>query len=463
MHLWDCEFQGCRRPALQGLGNCLLCDRHLCRHHLKAEWHKCPDPDLDWNTYSTQYANAEARRLASLAGQINVPKLLERASLLRGGIQCRTVLSPKALSAMMGGQNCHAIITFNDGVEWIVRFRLEQVISPPPGMRDYILRSEAASLLFLQTHCSGIPSPKIYDWACQSDPGNEIGVGYIMMQKMEGRPLQWNGATHDQREKVLGQLVDIYLELEKHPFSSLGSLLPEASQQDGQSLQLGAFATPTYFSSKTGKSLGPFQKPQQELVAVNEAIGSMIATGEFGTMDPVDDYLMHLCRAELSKKFWINPQNSTTQSHEKFYLKHPDDKGDHILVNHEFDIVGVIDWEWARTVSKEDAFSSPCMMWPVSAFYDGSNELAEDEVKFARMYEDRGRPDLARCVREGRKIQRLAFATDNLNGGERDAIGLFGGLRSAFDPGDDLDWEAWKKAALERYKDDQVLQGLLAK
>lgn len=64
---------------------------------------------------------------------------------------------------MMGGQNCHAIITFNDGVEWIVRFRLEQVISPPPEMRDYILRSEAATLLFLQTHCSGIPSPKIYD------------------------------------------------------------------------------------------------------------------------------------------------------------------------------------------------------------------------------------------------------------------------------------------------------------
>lgn len=46
MPLWNCDFQGCRTPALQGHGDCLLCERHLCRHHLRAEWHDCPDPEV---------------------------------------------------------------------------------------------------------------------------------------------------------------------------------------------------------------------------------------------------------------------------------------------------------------------------------------------------------------------------------------------------------------------------------
>jgi hypothetical protein len=59
-----------------------------------------------------------------------------------------------------------------------------------------------------------------------------------------------------------------------------------------------------------------------------------------------------------------------------FYLKHPDDKGDHILVNDCSYIVGVIDWKWAQTVSRAEAFCSPCTLWPVAKFYEGSNELA---------------------------------------------------------------------------------------
>ncbi len=35
------------------------------------------------------------------------------------------------------------------------------------------------------------------------------------------------------------------------------------------------------------------------------------------------------------------------------------EKGDHILVNNSYDIVGIIDWEWSQTVSKAEAFCSP--------------------------------------------------------------------------------------------------------
>ncbi len=45
------------------------------------------------------------------------------------------------------------------------------------------------------------------------------------------------------------------------------------------------------------------------------------------------------------------------------------------------------------------------MMWPVSEFYNGSNELAADELRLAALFREKGREDLASCVMEGRKIQ----------------------------------------------------------
>lgn len=109
-----------------------------------------------------------------------------------------------------------------------------------------------------------------------------------------------------------------------------------------------------------------------------------------------------------------------------FYLKHYDDKGDHILVDDDYNITGIIDWEFASAEAKELAFSSPCMMWPVGDFYDGSNALSEDEVRFAAAFGRRGRGDLAELVRRGRRWQRFLFF---LGGG---VPWEYGRIRAAF-------------------------------
>ena len=49
------------------------------------------------------------------------------------------------------------------------------------------------------------------------------------------------------------------------------------------------------------------------------------------------------------------------------------------------------------------------MMWPSIEFYDGSNELTEDELRLAAIFRGRGRGDLSNCVINGRKVQRLFF------------------------------------------------------
>lgn len=352
---------------------------------------------------------------------------------------------------MMGNQNCHVEITFDDNVRWLARFRLARTSSPPLEVRDWILQSEAATMTYLQQNTC-IPTPKVFDWACESDPANELGVGYILMEKLDGIPLDWQAASLHQREKVMHQLVDIFLEIEKHTFKEMGSLVP--STKDIIDVQ--GLAHQSTF--RVGKGpLGPFSSSLEGSQAILESYLAMIATGEIDSCCPVDIYLVHRFCQDIVGSLWED-----VPSDGQFFLKHPDDKGDHILVNESFDIIGVIDWEWTQTVSKAEAFCSPCMMWPVAEFYDGSNELAADELRLAAIFREKGREDLANCVIEGRKVQRFFF-TLGLESSFLDTETLrplFAGLQRAFNF-EDEEWGSWKSKALEKCKDDKLLLELL--
>ncbi|KAG6222051.1 hypothetical protein E4U34_001615 [Claviceps purpurea] len=372
---------------------------------------------------------------------------------------------------MMGGQNCHAEITFEDGVVWLARFRIVSVIAPPPEVRDYILQSEALTMQFLQRH-TRVPCPRVFDWACESDPTNTIGVGYILMEKLNGTSLIWQKATAAQKEKIVRQYAEIMLEIERHPFDKLGSLIATAGIRSGEAIegpavesqiQVGALADySTFRSGDGGMPLGPFRSSEEAFRAIVEANMRMTVAGEIGSAENVLDLLLaYRFRLDVLDK--VSGQTATAEKgSEQFFLKHADDKGDHILVNDDFDIVGIIDWEWCQTASREQAFSSPCMMWPISAFYNGSNELTEEELLLARVFRERGREDLASCVLHGRKVQRLLFALDPLTAYEdsKTLSSLFIGLKRAFyghdiksdGKGVEYEWEAWKVKAFEDWK-----------
>lgn len=352
---------------------------------------------------------------------------------------------------MMGNQNCHVEIIFDDKVKWLARFRLARTSSPPLEVRNWVLQSEAATMTYLQQH-TRIPTPRIFDWACESDPTNQLGVGYILMEKLDGKPLDWQEATPEQKEKVLQQLVVIFLEIEKHPFKAMGSL--GFSERDAIDVQ--GLANQSIYRVGRGPP-GPFSSVLESSQAVLEAYLAMIGSGEIDSGCPVETYLVHQFRQDL-----VGALLEDLPADNQFYLKHPDDKGDHILVNDSFDIVGVIDWEWAQTVSRAEAFCSPCMMWPVSEFYDGSNELTAEELRLAAIFREKGHGDLADCVINGRKAQRFFFALGP-EGSFLDVQALqhlFAGLQRAFNL-EDEEFETWKSKALNKGKNDRVLLGLM--
>ena len=382
--------------------------------------------------------------------------MVSLASRLRNGIPCTIPalepdaqghLNPEEASTQTGGQNCNVDVEFQDGVVWLARIRLDDPSLAPKPTQAYIFLSEVFTLKYLGS--IGIPVPEVFHYETESSE-NPVGVPFLLMEKLKGAALDWNSTTSAQKTKVLGQLADVFLALEKHPFTTMGSMYPS----DGSS-EVGGFARPRLFESPN-TPLGPFDTLQSSLRAVFALQRKLIVDGELSSL-AVDKYLSYRWREELI------PEVVSLHNEAGFFLKHSDDKGDHIMVDQDFTITGIIDWEWASLEPKALAFSSPCMLWPVGDFYDGSNVLSPEETELASIYERRGRSDMAHLVRNGRKMQRLMFGLGGLCEEQDEFEALFQGLRAAWadDGNPPSSYQSWKDEALKKYEGDEQLQGLL--
>ncbi|KAK4040772.1 hypothetical protein C8A01DRAFT_45974 [Parachaetomium inaequale] len=430
---------------------------------MRSDLHDCPSSDNDPTAYYAAYAVAKQKHLAGLLARINVQALEEAASRVRDGVACRipllaaTNLDSRSradrVSRQCGGQNCHLDVEFADGVTWVARIRLDDPLLPPPAVQAHIFLSEVATLKFLEN--TAVPAPRMYAYEAADSPGNAVGMSYVLMEKLPGKPLDWGRATTEGRVRVLEQLADLYLELEKHPIPLTGSLTPTSTSMWGGFAQMPCFEAPD-------RTLGPFGTLDEAYSAIINQQQKVLTNHEVSSLQ-VDNYLAFLWRLEALPELVANSLSRAGP----FYLKHYDDKGDHLLVDEEYNITGVIDWEFASAEAKELAFNSPCMTWPVGDFYDGNNALADDEEKFAAIFERRGRADMAAIVRGGRRWQRYLFF---LGGGiPRDVAEfepLFQGLQKSFSGEGSQkvisSYKEWKQGALTEFsKGDLELQALL--
>lgn len=104
---------------------------------------------------------------------------------------------------------------------------------------------------------TGVPAPKVHDFALEH-PGNPVGVGFILMEKLPDKSLRLSIKTQQQRKKVMNQLADTFVELQKYPFDILGSLdRPGASH--------GEFAREslTNFIQSEMRTTGPFSSLEE--------------------------------------------------------------------------------------------------------------------------------------------------------------------------------------------------------
>ncbi|KAI0199161.1 hypothetical protein F4808DRAFT_222400 [Astrocystis sublimbata] len=466
MPMWSCDLANCTKPAVRNLGDCVLCKRHLCSPHLCPTFHKCPKWE-DADRYDPAARIAQTDELQELIKKINTAALETRASHLRGGISCSVppLQSQNANSSVMGGMNYHVEISFDDGVKWITRIRRFNKTSPPPALRDYILQSEVATLKFLES--VDVPAPKVFDFAVE-DEANPVGVGYILMEKLSGKSLRWSLATPEQKKNLMTDLAGVLVQLSKHPFKLLGSLNCPADPS-----RVGPFARESltdFTAAHEMRPLGPFSSWEEYHRSSLQLIMDLIVRGEMYSQRPVNAYLIHRFLLDLIPTVLSSASAVDNDAGDGpvYFLKHADDKGDHIMVDEDFHITGIIDWEWAHTAPPSHAFNSPIGLLPVGDFYDGKNDIGDDEIFFARLLEEKSASgesgegvDLAACVWQGRLQHRFAFCCgydlEDWDGFQ----GLFRGLREAVGVDNGLNWDEWKMAALPRYERDSGLRKLL--
>jgi hypothetical protein len=112
--------------------------------------------------------------------------------------------------------------------------------------------------------------------------------------------------------------------------------------------------------------------------------------------------------------------------------------------------------------SKGDAFAAPFGFPDAYAFENGDLSLSEYELALSNAYSSLGRPDLAECVKRGKKYQYLFM----LLYGESTTIAMLNGMRRAFlgqdstiveEPGT---MEEWVEAARDQYGPVRMERGL---
>lgn len=301
---------------------------------------------------------------------VNVGALQSVASSLRGGKAC-TFEPGKYIGkgAVMGSANYHAWITFDDGEKWLARFPKTVFSDVPPNLVEYLVLSEFATLKFLES--TDVPAPKAYGFGLASDAENRVGVNYLLMGALPGEPYDSYLATPEQKHHVLEQVGGILQTLSKHPFKTAGSLV----WHDGQ-VSVDAVASNRWVA--LGKH-GPFGTAREYYTHITEEYLDLVADGQLYYEYPVEAFAFYkLLQSKIPLLLDQRPD-------EGFYLKHVDDKGDHLLVDEEYNVVGIIDWQFARVVPAREAFGPSLLTADLDDLYSGRGRLSDADLELARI------------------------------------------------------------------------------
>jgi hypothetical protein len=214
------------------------------------------------------------------------------------------------------------------------------------------------------------------------------------MEKLPGKPMAWHRATTAQKNYFSRQLADIYLQIHQIPFHAIGCLqlssdgLPEAG--------------PAFFdySFPDPVSVGPFKQSHSYFEAKIKHQISLIRSGEIGTTAPTDLYLVYMTMLNNLPPNDVGP----------FFLRHTDSRDVNFLINDDFRITGIVDWELSVVTSRKSAFQSPLLMYDLGELYGGSSYPSKDESRFGSILrEEKDDMDLAAIAE-----QKLHFRIESL-------------------------------------------------
>jgi hypothetical protein len=275
----------------------------------------------------------------------------------------------------------------------------------------------------------------VFDYASDGDD-NKVGAGYILFEKLPGHPMDWGNASAEQRDHIIEQMVGIYIKLETIQQTEIGR--PVFKEGDCDEIVVG----PAFFDYDTDGSCipyGPFSTATNYYKAYVEHRRKLIDRGEIATTSPTDAALACKFLSDCVDSGLVHKDYDTGP----YFLRHIDTRDVNFLVDSDFNVTGIIDWELAFVAPKQSAFQSPLFLFNFKHVYE--RQPSHEEEAFAQQFTKVGRRDLTELVRGGRKffLFELSAATDPCNRDEFEEY--LCGLMQSMDGRDEMvSWKRWK-------------------
>ncbi|WVQ62804.1 uncharacterized protein L199_000953 [Kwoniella botswanensis] len=316
--------------------------------------------------------------------------------------------SMENINEWKGQFNLQIKIDFDDGKSWMMRIRRKAGIRPYPDEPLRMnLKGDVATCEVL--YKGGIAVP--YSIIRPGDSKLHPKLMYCYQTFIEGSP--WKDfAPSKPRDQPLSPSTQSHIEsiakwfiyMEGIKFDKIGS--PTFNLESREEVVIGplierqpSMTFPPYFG-------GPFRTAKERYLSTIN--GRLEALKARTLVDPSREVPIYLALLEL--KELMGDDLELGRDTGPFYIRHADDHWDHTRTKEGGNVTGIIDWEWAYTTTKAEAFASPMYFLPSEFYHEGSNDMfSPREYALIEAYQSLGRDDLADCVKNGRKYQRLIY------------------------------------------------------
>lgn len=327
---------------------------------------------VQWSWYETLTSGDGLETIYALASSFN------------NGRRCVRGYDDCGAWVRKGGYNMSFWVEFDDTTKWVIRFPMIGAIARE--LVDEKLKTEVATMMFLSEKTT-IPIPQLIGYGLTDNPYHPRGLPFLIMTHVRGTPLPliWEGLNNTAKERIYEQLADIFMQLRSQPFDKIGALTldnqnswtlsnrpltrPLASlQHDGIEVRMA-----TCYKSASEYFTAYFDHHRRRFIE------------QPNSTDEVSDAREKYAGLSLFEKL-IPRFVDRTYDEGPFVLYHGDFHQPNLLVNDDFRIVAVLDWEWSCVLPMQVACLPPICLLPFKmeelALGIGRDEFIEAARKF---------------------------------------------------------------------------------
>ncbi|OAX80849.1 hypothetical protein ACJ72_04811 [Emergomyces africanus] len=277
-----------------------------------------------------------------------------------------------------GGFNVCFPVIFNedpesmDGEKWMVRFPLRPRLAFP----EEKLRSEIATMKYIAEKTT-IPIPHLHGYSITGD-NTVLGLPFMLLEYVEGKTLAGvvlHKLEKSTREYFYFQLAGIYLQLYHQQFDRIGALTLDENDENWVFANNRPLTVDVNEQEVGGLDFcSRFLPPQQTFTSTVDyvyLVFRLIYNDYYRCPDSItgeedaQHYRYSIWAGQSVAMEWVKPE----YNHGPFILMHGDLRPSNIVIDNNFNITSILDWEWSHTL--------PAQLFAVPPYWLTNREVAQ--------------------------------------------------------------------------------------